>query len=172
MKARWPVIALGVLLLAVLAAWGSRERTWSKQVDSLTIEIKTVTSESETLRSQVTQLRKDSETAETIEPVLLPNGQVAYITHRTSKTVEMAMSQSNEQIKDLTKQIDDLKAKSTTKETETVKSAPMWNVVVGWEPTTATYYAGAGVNLGPLSLDLDNPLSLQLRPRLTGMIRF
>ncbi len=166
------LIALAVLALAALASWGAREHTWSKRVETLTAQYKTVDAQSEAYRAQSEALQKESDTAEDVVPVQLPNGTVAYATHRTSRTVETALRQASETIASLTKQVEELKTHTVVKEVETVRSAPRWNAVVGWEPLQATYYAGAGVNFGPLSLDVDNPVSLNLRPRLTGMIRF
>lgn len=169
LKDRWPLL---LVLLACLAAWGSRERTWTQHIETLTTENKNLTTSLSRVKMERDEFKRSSETAEDVEPVLLPDGTVAYATHRTSRTVETAMHESQDQIEKLTKELSELKSKSVSTTTETVKSAPMWNAVVGWDPLNAAYYAGAGVNLGPLSLDLDNPVALDFRPRLTGMIRF
>lgn len=177
-RRNWALYVVLVLLLAALAAWGSRERSWSKQVETWSTERTTLNSTIASQKQTNEQLQKDSESTETIEPVMV-GGQVAYVTHRTSKTVERAMRQVNEQMASLTQQNKELMMKLSSKETETVKSAPVWNIVAGYQPATAYwggtlpdfYYVGGGMNLGPLSLTLDNPVAFELRPRLTAMIR-
>ena len=123
-------------------------------------------------KAETESLRKESETTETMEPVMLAGGVVAYVTHKSSRTIETAMKQATEQVAQYKQQVVDLQMKLASKETEIVKSAPFWNVVVGWEPMGQAYYAGGRINIGPLSVSLDNPVALELRPRLSGMIRF
>ena len=115
-------------------------------------------------------MKKESEATETIEPVMI-GGQVAYVTKRTSRTIETAMKQATEQIAQYKQQVSELQMKLTSKETEVVKSAPRWNLVIGWEPLGETYYLGGGMNFGPLSISLDNPVAMELRPRLTAQMR-
>jgi type II secretory pathway pseudopilin PulG len=165
-------IIVGALLLAILAAWGSRERKWQKEVEQLTSQKQVISDQLAIQKTENSSLRKESETQETIEPVLV-GGQVAYVTKRTSRTIETAMKQATEQIARLNSQITDLQVKLSSKESETVKSAPFWNVTGGWHAISGSYTVGAGVNLGPISLTLENPvLPLALEPGVRVMLRF
>ena len=168
---RWQMWVLGVLLLLAMIGWGSRERSWSKQVEQVSNEKKLLSDTLAVQKSINETMKKESEATETIEPVLV-GGQVAYVTKRTSRTIETAMKQATEQIAQYKQQVSELQMKLTSKESETVKSAPLWNLVAGWEPIQQGYYAGGGMNVGPLSLTLDNPVALEFRPRLSAMVRF
>jgi hypothetical protein len=163
------------LLLAALATLGSMRFTYTKTIESLTVQNTKLT---ETVASQKTaseSMRRDIETTETMTPMEI-NGKTVYVTTRTSKTVETAMKQSNEQIAKLTQQVTDLTSKTATKTDVTVKPAPFWNVVASSSvieyADVTQWQAGGGVNIGTLSLTLTNPLSPVFRPRLQAMLRF
>lgn len=171
----WKHYSIAALILAVLAAWGSRERSWSKQVDEMKNEKIKLTESLAIQRTQNEQLRKDTETSEVTEPMVVKvNGkdQVVMVTRKTSKTVETAIKQATEQVAILKDQITDLQVKLSSKEKEVIKSSPLWNIAAGWEPLAGGYYLGAGMNLGPISMIVDNPVSMELKPKLTAMIRF
>ena len=164
------------LLLTALASLASIKVTYSKKVEQLTNEKKTLSDSLAIQRSETESLKKESETSEIIEPVVLPNGQTAYVTRRTSKTIEQSMRQSTEQIAKLTQQITDLTVKLQSKTDVTVKPAPFWNVVASSSvldySNVSQMQLGGGINIGALSLALTNPLSLTLQPRLQAGLRF
>jgi hypothetical protein len=165
-----------VLLLAALASLASIKVTYSKQVEQLTNEKKTLSDSLAIQRTETESLKKESESLETIEPVVLSNGQTAYVTRRTSKSIEQSAKQSTEQIAKLTQQITDLTVKLSQKTEVTVKPAPFWNVVASSSvidyADVSQWQTGGGINIGALSLSLTNPLSLTLQPRLQAAIRF
>ena len=154
-----------------------QSETWLSEKKVLEEKVLTVSAENKTLD---TKLQKSVATRKKITPIVLPNGQIAYITEETSDTVEEAISsmKSNYQstIDRLTKENSDLASHTIKKETDIVKSAPFWNAVLavpvlGYADITQ-YQAGGGINLGPLSVSLTNPLTLSVQPRIQGLIRF
>ena len=175
MNLDWKHWAAIVMLLAVLATWGSRERTWTKQLEQVTAEKKTLSDTLAIQRAQNEQLRKDTETVESIEPVLLANGTTAYATHRTSKTIETAMRQSTEQIAQFKQQISDLQVKLTTKETGSVKSAPKFMAGIDWKPMSPganAFMPKLGMNIGALTIYAGHPIQLALEPHVGLDLRF
>lgn len=176
MNLDWKHYTILALLLAALASIASMKITYSKQVEQLTNEKKTVSDSLAIQKSQTESLRKESETEETIEPVLLSNGTTAYVTKRTSKSIEQSIKQSSEQIAKLNQQITDLQVKLTSKTDVTIKPAPFWNVVASSSvieyADVKQWQAGGGINIGALSLALTNPLDLRFEPRLQASLRF
>ena len=173
-------------LLAVVAiTWGSRETSWSKQVQTLTAE-------NEQLRQQVTASQEKvvyktvtvhdtTKTTETETPIVLPNGQVAYIKQTVVSAIEDSVNamQSNfqSQIDELTTENLSLKqSKTVTEKKVTGPAVPLWNIVAeapagpGYIDVT-NWRAGGGVNVGPLSLVLTNSVALQFTPRVELMLR-
>jgi hypothetical protein len=134
-----------------------------------------LTQTTQRLTDTQTALKSSHHSTETIEPILLPNGQIAYVTRRTSQTLEESlttMRQNYEQkIQQTQAKVTELEERIKQSETETIKSAPMWNAVVEAD-LNQSYAAGAGVNLGPLSVSVINPLALEFRPRAALMLRF
>jgi len=158
MNLDWKHYTVAVLLLAALAAWGSRERTWTKQVDQLTKEKTTLTENLAKQKTENESLRRETDATEVTEPMIVKvNGkdQVVMVTRKTSRTVEVAMRQATEQIAQFKQQVSELQMKLSTKETETVKPSPKWAVSLGWDPLADTetqrWRAGLGLNLGPLT---------------------
>lgn len=160
------------LVLGLLATLGSIRVSYRKQIEQLTTEKKTLSDSLAIQRTENSAMTKDAETAEEVRPIQMPNGQIAYITTRTSKTVETVMRQATEQMAQLRTQVSELQVKLSSKTDVVVKAAPFWNVVAAWEPIGQAYYAGGGINLGPISVTVENPVALELRPRLAAMILF
>lgn len=179
---------MAALVLGVLATWGSRERSWSKQVEALTLSESRATAVATTATAKVqslelqlhTEVAKAYERGRRTSKETLPNGTVRETTEDFERSSELAKAEL------AIKQLDSYKSELATAQTavtslshrvnelevEVVKSAPMWNVVAGWEVLGGGYYAGGGMNLGALSVSVENPVSLVLEPRLTGMLRF
>jgi len=173
--------ALVIAVIGMLTTWGAREKNWSKRTEESLRMISTLESDKKTLLDQKTelesQIKSDSETSEEVVPVQMPNGSIAYITRKTSKTVQEAISkatsESRTQIAELTHQISELTTTKSSDEKLQIKSAPRWNVVADVDLLTATSWsAGAGMNLGSLSLSVLNPVALTFAPRAMLAIRF
>lgn len=161
----WKHYTLIALALAALTAWGSRERSWSKTTEQYQTEQTRMTKSLAQLRTENESLQRSIEEVVEIVPVQMPNGQIAYTTRKTSKTVETAMRSATEQLNSLTTQVTDLKVKLSLKETETIKSAPRWYVGVDWQPLKGTALAAfmpeAGINIGTLTIKAGHPLELK-----------
>ena len=165
----WVIIGVVVVLIATL---GGLKIESIKEKEELTKQITTLSDSLAIQKTMNETLKKSSKKGKTMTPVQMPNGQIAYITTETSETVEEAMRQATEQVAQLKSQVTTLEVALKTKESLVIKTAPFWNIVAGWEPMGQAYYAGGGINLGPISVSVDNPVALDLRPRLSAMIRF
>jgi hypothetical protein len=183
MKLDWKIYSLAGLLLAALASWGSRERTWTKTSESTTKTIEALTAEKQTAidakTALETQLKSDTDTTEEVVPIQMPNGQIAYITKKTSRTVQEAItratSESKTRIAELERRLTEATSTSKTAEIETVKAAPRWYAGTDWQPLAAgaaAFTPQLGMNIGPLTIYAAHPLALELAPRIGAGLRF
>lgn len=159
----WKHYTIAALLLAALAAWGSREVTTIHRTEELNLAITTLTDQKKTLETRATdlerQVRTAQDTAEEIVPVQMPNGQIAYTTRRTSRTVQETIQRIREEarieVEQAREELAKLQAARRTEDKETVKAAPRWAVAGAWAPYApdplARIRAGLGMNLGPLT---------------------
>lgn len=180
LKANKPLLAVLALLLVVLAAWGSRETTHKKErteaeqrVASLTEQVtkaeKARTESEQRHRSEINAWKKrvvvvnaDGSRTETEEET----SQAVQETEQRLRTeYESTLATARTETEKLTKRIQEL-------ETTTVKSAPRWLALVENEPLAGTWHAGAGINLGPVSIYGSNPVLPELRPRVGLALRF
>ena len=168
----WSLI--GAVLLIGLSFFG-KTKTWTKQIEQLTAEKTTLSDSLAIQKTENASLRKEIRQSEVTEPVVVKvNGieQVVMVTRKTSESVEIAMRQATEQVAQLKNQVSTLEVSLKSKESLVVKAAPFWNVVAGWAPIGQGYYLGGGVNLGPLSVSVINPVAWALEPQLLAAIRF
>lgn len=183
MSLDWKHYSVIALLLAVLATWGSRERTWTKTTEATSKTIEKLTVEKQTAidakTSAETQAKSDAETTEEVVPVQMPNGQIAYITKKTSRTVQEAITkattESSTRIAELERRLTEATSTSKTAETETTKNAPRWAAkletpILRYDDISA-YRLGAGMNFGGLTIGVINPTTT-IFPMLTTDIRF
>ncbi len=166
----WKTYTLAGLVLAVLALTGSREHFHSIEIKKLTSERDELVKQEQIARAQSESLQKQLKIKRTSKPVLIGN-QVAYETTEEIDQAETQLKQASEQISTLTSEKKELQIQLASKELIISKPAPKWNVMASWEPTTGTFYAGAGINVGPLSITVDNPFALEFKPRLSLMAR-
>lgn len=180
----WKIYALAAALLACLTTWGARERSWTKTTEATTKTIERLTVEKTTAVDARTALEAESkseaEETEEVVPVQMPNGQIAYITRKTSRTVQEAItkatSESSTRIAELERKLTEATSTSKTAETETIKNAPRWaaqiEVPILNSGDITAYRAGAGFNLGALTVGVLNPTALIFQPYLTTQLRF
>lgn len=179
----WKHYTVIVLLLACLTTWGSRERSWSKRTEEQTQQIQTLNADKQTLATQKStleqEMKSDEETTEEVVPVQMPNGQIAYITRKTSKTVQEAIqratSESQTRIDELTRQVTELKQTKKTDEHETVKTAPRWYAGADWQPLktdSLNIIPHLGINLGSLTIYAGHPVGLDFEPHIGAGLRF
>lgn len=172
----WKHYTLIALTLAALAAWGSRERTWSKTTEQYQTEQTRLTKSLAQLKTENESLQRSTEEVVETVPIQMPNGQIAYITRKSSKTFEAAMRSSTERLNSLTTQVTDLKVKLSLKETETTKSAPRWYAGLDWQPlqgqSLAAFSPQLGINIGTLTIYAAHPLALEFAPHVGVGLRF
>lgn len=159
----WKHYTIAALLLAALAAWGSREVTSIHRTEELSSAINALKDEKKTLETRATdlerQVRTAQDTAEEIVPVQMPNGQIAYTTRRTSRTVQETIQRIREEarieVAQVREELAKLQAAKRTEDKETVKAAPKWAMAAAWDPYAedplARYRLGPGMNIGPLT---------------------
>lgn len=179
-----PLLIAAALLLAVLATWGSRERTWTKTTEATTKTIETLTTEKKTAvdakTALETQMKSDSEETEELIPMQFPDGTVAMITRRSKRTLQEAITkattESSTRIAELEHRVAELTSTSKTAETETTKNAPRWaaqiEIPILNSGDITAYRAGAGFNLGALTVGVLNPTAAIFQPYLTTQLRF
>lgn len=175
----WKHYSLIALALAVLAAWGSREHTWTKTTEQYQTEQTRLTKSLAQLRTENESLQRSTEEVETTEPMVIKvNGkdQVVMVTRKTSKTIETAMRTATEQLNSLTTQVTDLKVKLSLKETEVTKSAPRWYAGLDWQPLQgqgpSAFSPQLGINIGTLTIYAAHPLALEFAPHVGVGLRF
>lgn len=166
-----PLLAVLILFLAALVAWGSREKYWSKTILDVKTENSKLTIELASQKSQTESLQKDSETTEVMEPVVVKvkvdgveQEKIVYVTRKSSKTVETAMRSLTEQIAQTTTENKQLKMEMSSKEVSIVKSAPRWYLGVDWNPFRVGLGAFApelGMNVGPFLAKAGHPFELK-----------
>ena len=180
----WKIYALATALLACLATWGSRERSWTKTTEATTKTIEALTLEKKTAIDAKTQLEAESRSAdeetEEVVPVQMPNGQIAYITRKTSRSVQEAITkattESSTRISELERRLTEATSTSKTAEAETTKPAPRWaaqiEIPILSSSDITAYRAGAGLNFGALTVGVLNPTAARFEPYLTTQLRF
>jgi len=66
----------------------------------------------------------------------------------------------------------DTRAESASLSEPVLPPAPRWNVVASYAPFTGRIRAGGGMNFGPVSVWVDNPVAVELAPVIGIMLRF
>jgi hypothetical protein len=172
-KERWIFLAIAV---ALLLTWGSRERTHIKVEETLTLKLTESETKSKSLSDKLETTVKERDLAVTEVETHNTDGSWTRTKVLLDKTKESIVTSLKTENLTLTTENTSLRQKVSLYEKTVVKSAPMWNALVS-VPVLAyadvtQYQIGGGMNLGPISLSVVNPLALKFDPRLQGMIRF
>lgn len=158
---------MAAIIIVLIGAGLGREKYWSKTTIEIRAENVKLTTTLATQKAETEDLRKDSETAEVMEPVVVKvdgKEQIAYVTRKTSKTIETAMRKATEQIAQVTTENRELKVKLESKEVSITKSAPRWYGGVDWQPFKigmAAWTPELGTNIGPFLAKVGHPIELK-----------
>jgi hypothetical protein len=170
---RWIFVGIAV---AILLMWGSREHTHIKQEETLSLSVTVAQTQAKELSEKFEKANKERELAMTEIETHNADGswtRTKTLLDKTRESIETTLKTENTT---LTNENVTLKQKVSLFEQDVTKSAPRWNVLVSVPAMSyadiTRYEFGGGMNLGPISLSVVNPLALKFDPRLQGMIRF
>jgi hypothetical protein len=175
----WKHYTLAALILAALAAWGSRERSYKKELiqqstarDLAEERVKTVTTEKETLQKQLTRAteanRKRREERRPDGTIIITEDEVTRITENATET---ATRSAKVELEEARAKISELEVKIKVKESETIKSAPRWAAGYDFDafaPVDVQHRGAVGANFGPLTFLVSLAPTGAARPLATG----
>jgi hypothetical protein len=160
------LIGGAVLVLALLASFGARERSWIKEVSEVRKSLETEREISASLKTEKstleTALKKTERRVKKRVPVQMPDGSIAYAEEEIAETFEEATSSLKRdfeaKLATERQRSASLEATLKSKEIEVVRSAPRWALLTGFDLLAPTRLdrarVGGGMNFGPLTAGL------------------